>query len=79
MNFDGIRSAISFFLPCTMEKRNNLEQKGVLDLPDEVIEDNIMVHLSCQDLSKLIGLGNRRLKDCSYRVMGKMPYSKYHQ
>ena len=78
MNFGLLRAAAAFIFQGTMANRCKLEQKGILDLPDEIIEDKIMAILSNQDLCKLIGTGNRRLKDCCHRIMKKRPYSKYH-
>ena len=78
LNFDVLRTATAFFLIGTMAKRIKLEQKDVLDLPDEIIEDKIMVFLSIQDLNNLIEVGNQRLENCSQRVIKKRPCSKYH-
>ena len=56
----------------------SMGQKEFLDLPNEVIQDNIMAFLSNQALYKLIGVGNRRLRDCCYEVIDKRRYSMYH-
>ena len=44
---------------------------GLLDLPDEIIEDNLMNFLSLKDLYSCNKCGNERLKNCSTRVLQK--------
>ena len=78
MNFDVLRASAAFIFQVIMAKRIKLEQKTLLDLPDEVIEDKIMKLLRVQDLYNLIAVGNERLKDCSHNVIKKRPVSKYH-
>ena len=70
-----IRNAVAFIFLGTMQ---SMGQKNLLDLPNEVIQDNIMAFLPNQDLYKLIEVGNRRLTVCCYKVIDKRPYSKYH-
>ena len=48
-----------------------LEKQSLLDLPDEVIEDNIMCYLSLKDLHNCSKCENERLKGCSDRVRHK--------
>ena len=75
LNCDLIRNVVAFIFLGTMQ---SMGQKDLLDLPNEVIQDNLMAFLSNQALYKLIGIGNRRLTYCCYRVINKRPYSKYH-
>ena len=53
----------------------HLEQKSLLDLPDEVIEEimNFLLFSELFNLSKV----DKRLKDCEKRVSKKKPFSKY--
>ena len=53
----------------------NLEQKSILDLPDEVI-DEIMAYLSYNDLYKLRNVGSR-LGDCAKEALKNRAFSKH--
>ena len=48
-----------------------LKEQSLLDLPDEVIEDNIMCYLSLKDSHNCSKCENERLKGCSDRVRQK--------
>ena len=53
------------------------EQKSILDLPDEILEDYVMPSLSHNDLVSLIKVGERRLRDCSKKTIAKRRFCKY--
>ena len=53
----------------------SLNQKSILELPDEVIEE-IMIFLSFSDLFNLMKQGTR-MEDCAKRVLKNKPFSKY--
>ena len=63
-----IRNVVAFMFLGTMP---SMGQKEFLDLPNEVIQDNIMAFLSNQVLYKVIGIGDRRLTDCCHKVLNK--------
>ena len=54
------------------------EQTTLLELPDEILEDNLFSHLSFNDLWNLTNLGSRRLKRCANKVAEKKPFRNYH-
>ena len=56
-------------------KMEYLNQKSILELPDEVIEE-IMSYLSFSDLLNLSKEG-ARMEDCAKRVMKNKAFSKY--
>ena len=39
-------------------------QKGILDIPDEILEDNLLTLLSFEDLINLMTIRNSRLIRC---------------
>ena len=51
-------------------------QKCILDLPDEILEGNLLILLSFNDLLSLKNLGNARLENCSKKVIKKNSLSK---
>lgn len=51
-------------------------QKCILDLPDEILEGNVLILLSFNDLLSLKNLGNTRLENCTKNVIKKKPLSK---
>ena len=53
----------------------SLNEKYILDFPDEVIEE-IMAFLSYSDYFNLSKV-DKRLQDCAERVLKKKPFSKY--
>ena len=53
----------------------SLKPKSLLDLPDEVLDD-IIVLLTFNDLCNIRKV-NKRLEDCQKRVSKKKPFSKY--
>ena len=46
-------------------------QKGILHVPDEILEDNLLTLLSFDDLMNLMKIGNVRLIRCCGAVMKK--------
>ena len=50
--------------------------KGILDIPDEILEDNLLTLLSVKDLMNLRNFGNARLTRCCDVVIKKKPYGK---
>ena len=52
------------------------EQKGILDVPDEILEDNLLTRLSFKDLLNLIHIGNGRLTHCCGVVIKKKRFGK---
>ena len=46
-------------------------QKGILDVPDEILEDNVLTLLSFQDLINLMSNRNSRLIRCCGAVIKK--------
>ena len=52
------------------------EQKGILDVPDEILEDNLLTLLSFIDLMNLMNIGNTRLIRCCDVVIKKKPFGK---
>ena len=51
-------------------------QKCILDLPDEMLEGNLLILLSFNDLLRLKNPGNTRLENCSKTDIKKKPLSK---
>ena len=58
-----------------LDTENEKEQKSLHDLPNEVIEE-VMAYLSFDDLFSLSKI-DIRLKECSWRVSKKKPFSKF--
>ena len=52
------------------------EQKCIFDIPDEILEDNLLMLLSFHDLMNLKNIGNKRLYNCSTKIIKKKPFSK---
>ena len=46
-------------------------QKSILDVPDEILEDNLLTLLSFKDLMDLMSIGNARLIRCCSVVIKK--------
>ena len=46
-------------------------QKGILDIPDEILEDNLLTLLSFHDLINLMNIRNSRLIRCCGVVIKK--------
>ena len=46
-------------------------QKSILDVPDEILEDNLLTLLSSDDLINLMIIGNVRLIRCCCAVIKK--------
>jgi len=49
-------------------------QKCILDIPDEILEDNLFSLLSFDDLIRLMNIGNARLFHCCDAVIIKKPF-----
>ena len=49
------------------------EQKCIFDIPDEILEDNLLTLLPFNDLMNLMNIGNVRLFRCCYAVIKKKP------
>ena len=47
----------------------------LLDIPDEILEDNLLTLLSFNDLMNMMNIGNTRLFRCCYAVIKKKPSS----
>ena len=47
---------------------SNSGQKNLLDLPDEILEYEVMKFLSFKDLFNLVNVGNQRLKFCAWKA-----------
>ena len=54
------------------------EQKCIFDIPDEILEDNLLTLLSFNDLMNLMNIGNARLFHCCYAVIKNKPISCKH-
>ena len=52
------------------------EQKCIFDIPDEILEDNLLTLLSFNDLMNLMNIGNKRLYNCSTKIIKKKPFCK---
>ena len=50
--------------------------KGILDIPDDILEDNLLTLLSFRDLMNLRNIGNARLTRCCDVVIKKKPLGK---
>ena len=50
--------------------------KGILDIPDEILEDNLLTLLSFKDLMTLVNIGNERLIRCCDVVISKKLFGK---
>ena len=48
-------------------------QKCLLNIPDEILEDNLLTLLSFNDLMKMMNIGNARIFRCCYAVIKKKP------
>ena len=59
-----------------MTVMTNPIQKSVLDIPDEILEDNLFTLLSFDDLIRLMNIGNARLFHCCDAVIIKKPFGK---
>ena len=46
-------------------------QKGILDIPDEILEDNLLTLLSFEDLINLMNIRDSRLIRCCSAVIKK--------
>ena len=51
---------------------SHLEKAGFLDIPDEMI-DKVLSYLKSEELLNLAAIGNKRLRDCSYKFLRKKP------
>ena len=51
-------------------------QKSILDIPDEILEDNLFTLLPFDDLIRLMNIGNARLFHCCDVVIIKKPFGK---
>ena len=51
-------------------------QKSILDIPDEILEDNLFTFLSFDDLLRLMNIGNARLFHCCDAVIIKKDFGK---
>ena len=47
----------------------------LLDIPDEILEDNLLTLLSFNDLMNMMNIGNARLFRCCCEVIKKKPSS----
>jgi len=56
---------------------SNSIQKCLLDIPDEILEDNLFTLLSFRDLLSLMNIGNARLFRCCIAVIKKRHYSYF--
>ena len=55
------------------------KQKCIFDIPDEILEDNLLTFLSFNDLMNLMNTGSERLYNCSNNVIKKKRLaSNYH-
>ena len=55
---------------------SNPKQKSILDIPDEILEDNLFTLLPFDDLIRLMNIGNARLFQCCDSVIIKKPFGK---
>ena len=55
---------------------SNSIEKCILDIPDEILEDNLFTLLSFDDLIRLMNIGNARLFHCCDVVIIKKPFGK---
>ena len=62
---------IYLYLFIFLDLKYNTEPTGLLDLPDEIIEDTLMTFLSLKDLYSCNKCGSERLKNCTNRVLHK--------
>ena len=52
---------------------SNSIQKCIMDIPDEILESNLLTLLSFNDHINLLNIGNARLFRCCYAVIKKKP------
>ena len=55
---------------------SRLEKIDFLDIPDEMI-DKVLSYLPSEDLLNLGVIGNKRLRDGSYKLLRKKPLGMY--
>ena len=55
---------------------SHLEKIDFLGIPNEIIE-KILSYLQSEDLLSLAVIGNKRLRDCSYKFLRKKPLGMY--
>ena len=55
---------------------SNPKQKSILDIPDEILEDNLFTLLPFDDLIRLMNIGNARLFQCCDSVIIKKHFGK---
>ena len=53
------------------KKYKSCRQNSILDVPDEILEDNLLTLLSLDDLMNLMIIGNVRLIGCCCAVIKK--------
>ena len=56
---------------------SNSIQKNIMDMPDEILEDNLFTLLSLDDLMNLMNIGNARLYRCCLVVIKKLPMDRW--
>ena len=55
---------------------SHLEKIDFLDMPNEITE-KVLSYLQSEDLLNLCVIGNKRLRDCSYKLLRKSPLGIY--
>ena len=58
------------------DKMSFVQEKSILDLPNEILEDHVLPYLSHNDLQSLIKSGEEKLAECSKRAARKKPFCK---